>query len=414
MGCPALEIDFFPFRVIEGGRSNGQNEDFFFNRNGVAENLEYYPETDKKIPPKIVDISNNNRPLKGEYGDTYHTHYRDFDPRHNRWDRPDPAGMMDGMNLYAGYFGVNGVDPDGRFTFLAPLAPLLAPAAKLFGIGTAIGFGIEGTAQLAEGDFDGEALIKQGFVSGGLSVATLGMSNFSKSIVQGSSRLSKLSPLWQRGIQNGITAFSGGTAAVTGSALSNEYFGTNIDYDTAFLGGAVTAFSFGKLNPQSLKGFLFKGGLASMIGESSEIGYELGLDGLGLRDLSLQQKQVDALVARVLISGGLGIAASGVGQGLEKGAQKFLAPTLSRLLNASKETSYGTLRDSYRGIYKSGASTDDGLEVLYKGIRGYSDNKAKILLQHQLRTMSYGYGISFGLGASGKFTNNLIMKSLYP
>ncbi|MBF0244580.1 MAG: hypothetical protein HQL31_04845, partial [Planctomycetes bacterium] len=51
-------------------------------------------------------VSTNNRPL-------YHTHHRDYDPMTNRWDREDPAGYMDGLNLHAAYFGVNGVDPLG-------------------------------------------------------------------------------------------------------------------------------------------------------------------------------------------------------------------------------------------------------------------------------------------------------------
>jgi len=43
----------------------------------------------------------------------YHTHYREFDPIHNRWLSEDPAGYKDGLNLYAAYMGVNGTDPLG-------------------------------------------------------------------------------------------------------------------------------------------------------------------------------------------------------------------------------------------------------------------------------------------------------------
>jgi len=43
----------------------------------------------------------------------YHTHFRDYDPLHNRWLNPDPAGYQDGLNLYAAYMGVNGLDPLG-------------------------------------------------------------------------------------------------------------------------------------------------------------------------------------------------------------------------------------------------------------------------------------------------------------
>lgn len=40
----------------------------------------------------------------------YHTHHREFDPIHNRWLSEDPAGYKDGLNLYAAYMGVNGLD----------------------------------------------------------------------------------------------------------------------------------------------------------------------------------------------------------------------------------------------------------------------------------------------------------------
>ena len=40
----------------------------------------------------------------------YHTHYREYNPAIGRWLTPDPAGYVDGMNLYRYYAGVNGVD----------------------------------------------------------------------------------------------------------------------------------------------------------------------------------------------------------------------------------------------------------------------------------------------------------------
>ncbi|MCF7957145.1 MAG: RHS repeat-associated core domain-containing protein [Phycisphaerae bacterium] len=43
----------------------------------------------------------------------YHTHFRDYDPIHARWLSEDPAGYKDGLNLYAAYMGVNGVDKYG-------------------------------------------------------------------------------------------------------------------------------------------------------------------------------------------------------------------------------------------------------------------------------------------------------------
>ncbi len=48
-----------------------------------------------------------------EYTGRYHTQYRDYDPVHARWLSEDPAGYQDGLNLYAAYMGVMGIDPLG-------------------------------------------------------------------------------------------------------------------------------------------------------------------------------------------------------------------------------------------------------------------------------------------------------------
>jgi RHS repeat-associated protein len=61
----------------------------------------------------------------------YLTHYRAYDPRLGRWLSRDPIWESGGINLY-GYVGgdpVSQVDRDGRFVFLLPLVPLVAPSA---------------------------------------------------------------------------------------------------------------------------------------------------------------------------------------------------------------------------------------------------------------------------------------------
>lgn len=50
---------------------------------------------------------------KDPFTGRYHTHFRDYDPVTNRWLSEDPAGYMDGLNLYGAYMGVNGRDPLG-------------------------------------------------------------------------------------------------------------------------------------------------------------------------------------------------------------------------------------------------------------------------------------------------------------
>ena len=50
---------------------------------------------------------------KDRFTGLYHTHFREYDPVHGRWLSIDPAGYRDGLNLYAAYMGVNGIDPLG-------------------------------------------------------------------------------------------------------------------------------------------------------------------------------------------------------------------------------------------------------------------------------------------------------------
>lgn len=47
---------------------------------------------------------------KDRFTGHYHTHFREYDPVHERWLSEDPAGYQDGLNLYAAYLGVNDTD----------------------------------------------------------------------------------------------------------------------------------------------------------------------------------------------------------------------------------------------------------------------------------------------------------------
>ena len=79
--------------------------------------------TDKDTTDSLTDIPFGyngmliDTPLsipKGAYIRPYYDlHFRDYDPDTAQFDAYDPSGMPDGMNRYAAYFGVNGVDPDG-------------------------------------------------------------------------------------------------------------------------------------------------------------------------------------------------------------------------------------------------------------------------------------------------------------
>jgi hypothetical protein len=44
---------------------------------------------------------------KDPFTGLYHTHYRDYDPIHNRWLSEDPFGYQDGLNLYCAYMGID-------------------------------------------------------------------------------------------------------------------------------------------------------------------------------------------------------------------------------------------------------------------------------------------------------------------
>jgi len=61
---------------------------------------------------------------------------RDYDPRTATWTSPDPSFLDGGPNLYAYAAGdpVNGIDPAGRFAFLAAAAPYLVAGAVGFGL----------------------------------------------------------------------------------------------------------------------------------------------------------------------------------------------------------------------------------------------------------------------------------------
>jgi RHS repeat-associated protein len=50
---------------------------------------------------------------KDRFTGLYVTHFRSYSAIHGRWLSEDPAGYRDGLNLYAAYMGVNGVDPLG-------------------------------------------------------------------------------------------------------------------------------------------------------------------------------------------------------------------------------------------------------------------------------------------------------------
>jgi|GEM_PF-2461971 len=47
----------------------------------------------------------------------YHALFRDYDPQHQRWLSEDPAGVVDGMNLYHAYMNVNYIDLMGDNKF---------------------------------------------------------------------------------------------------------------------------------------------------------------------------------------------------------------------------------------------------------------------------------------------------------
>ena len=75
---------------------------------------------------------------KDRFTGLYHTQYREYDPVHGRWLSIDPAGYRDGLNLYAAYMGVNGIDPLGLAegdwwdprTYINPVARTTVDIAK--------------------------------------------------------------------------------------------------------------------------------------------------------------------------------------------------------------------------------------------------------------------------------------------
>jgi len=91
-------------------------EKLYYNSTGLCKSYDG-SDTENLIPDTSFNIARSQYlPFGwcGMYRDPftgkYHTHFRDYDPLHNRWLSPDPAGYQDGLNLYAAYMGVNEID----------------------------------------------------------------------------------------------------------------------------------------------------------------------------------------------------------------------------------------------------------------------------------------------------------------
>ena len=92
-------------------------EKIFYNTTGLIKCLdkhdnEIFNEYDKQTYRASIPFGWTGM-YKDPFTGRYHTHFRDYDPVTNRWLSEDPAGYMDGLNLYGAYMGVNHRDPLG-------------------------------------------------------------------------------------------------------------------------------------------------------------------------------------------------------------------------------------------------------------------------------------------------------------
>jgi RHS repeat-associated protein len=200
-----------------------------------------------------------------------HTHYRDYDPLHGRWTSEDPMGMMDGWNLYHGYMGPNGTDPEGTVTSWAGA-----------GIGAATGalgyaaFGWMGENGYTRGGWAGA--IAGGALTGAV-IGSFGV-EWSGAAVIGGSMLAAgagggVGSVVQQGVDHGSVnwgqvgtdaAFSGATAGLLGGAgVGLKYALTNTGAGR-FVGGLMLA---GALRYGSMGGSRMLSGGYAALGESA-------------------------------------------------------------------------------------------------------------------------------------------------
>lgn len=109
---------------------------------------------------------------RDEHTGLYHTHYRIYNPQFARWLTPDPAGYMNGMNLYRFYGGPNGVDPMGDFVFV-PVLAYLGWVALNTAIDVALDSVVETT--LGDGKMSGSDLAWSAGVNGTVNFFTAGV-----------------------------------------------------------------------------------------------------------------------------------------------------------------------------------------------------------------------------------------------
>jgi len=118
MGCPKLQTEGWVF--LRSGEKH-----LLFPRKPRGKNRSRTAPAEMDAGNENLDANGNNiarskhLPFgwtgmrKDPFTGLYHTLHRDYDPVHARWLSPDPAGYRDGLNLYAAYMGVDGVDPLG-------------------------------------------------------------------------------------------------------------------------------------------------------------------------------------------------------------------------------------------------------------------------------------------------------------
>jgi RHS repeat-associated protein len=125
-GTAVERYDYSAYGETRIQDSNGQtvvvdddaDEEFDVNQDGIIDIG--YPRAGEPVTPRVVasqSLFDNPFGYAGmrrdEHSGLYHTHYREYNPNLGRWLTPDPAGYVDGQNLYAYYPNVNGVDPLG-------------------------------------------------------------------------------------------------------------------------------------------------------------------------------------------------------------------------------------------------------------------------------------------------------------
>jgi hypothetical protein len=276
------------------------------------------------------------------YTGHYLTHYRVYDPHTARWLTHDPAGFQDGLNLYAAYMGVNGVDPLGLWKWDGDWVE--------HGLGGWLGIHGKEVQQAGNEGFRGGASITTDTLTFGLSdkVGLTDASQYQGGYYTGTRILSTI------GRELLLTASGGKALQVLGFAGKGGKAFAAVSFAKSMTGGAIGAASYAAatvVNPSaefSTGGFIgsFAGGAAA-----ANVMYRPWLAGaLGSNVYSVIQQSIDKRGKIDRIEQGLDVAIGAIASSINISKRAPRNRTWRKLLLKYKRTGNEVYIDTAKNI----------------------------------------------------------------